>query len=181
MGNRPCAALCYEVDHSKSVNESTSVVNKSSALWAKHLAADFEDDDDDEAHHNSYSNNSSVRRGGSSISNKRPQETCTALALAPLRTTQQPSPPLNNGVHNLSSPTPSPPRNLQQLQQQQHATTVEAHPAYYYTGFPTDVRSMSSETCGREARSEHNLSRRSSSTTCEREEIQDEVCENRSS
>jgi hypothetical protein len=42
-------------------------------------------------------------------------------------------------------------------------------------------RTMSSETAGREARTEHSLSRRSSTTTCEREDVQDEILSNRSS
>lgn len=42
-------------------------------------------------------------------------------------------------------------------------------------------RTMSSETAGREARTEHSLSHRSSTTTCEREDVQDDILSNRSS
>ena len=41
-------------------------------------------------------------------------------------------------------------------------------------------RTMSSETCGREARTEVNLSRRSSTTTCEREGMYDDILFHRS-
>lgn len=59
------------------------------------------------------------------------------------------------------------------------ATTNPASPApqlspYYH------CRTMSSETCGREARTEINLSRRSSTTTCEREGMYDDILFHRS-
>jgi hypothetical protein len=145
MGNRPCSALCYDIDHSKSVND--SIVNKSSALWAKQLSADYCEEDED-GHHNHYAPGKRLRESHH----------------------QQP-PMISPQKQNRTSPTASP--NLQQ-------TIVPDYPPYYYTGFGAACRSVSSDTAGREARTEHDLSRRSSNTTCDREEIQDEVCANRS-
>lgn len=153
MGNRNCSVLCYDTDHSRSVNDST-VVNKSSALWAKQLSADYEDERHYQNPHHSGLNKSPREayhqqnaRKTSSIQNQN-RSTLTGAALTDAR-----------------------------------ATVIDpAAPYYYNTGIGRNYcRTMSSETAGREARSEHDLSRRSSNVTNDREEMLDETSANRSS
>jgi hypothetical protein len=161
MGNRPCAALCYDIDHRKSIHETTKIISKSSALWAKQLSADFDDEYEPQNHCNNYSGIDRRRKESHAENTKRIRSPQSASALPPPK---QPT----------TTPIPS-------LLQQELATIEPQHThssAYYYSGFPANVRSMSSDTSGREARSEHDLSRRSS--TCEREEIGDEISMNRS-
>lgn len=163
MGNRPCAALCYDVDHRQSVHESTNIVNKSSALWAQQMSADFDDE-----------NVSTRKTGNNDIRDKREREEIHRLDRLEEDVSKQLIPP-PHGVHQSYTDEDNEPR--------QPKFGFDSHPssAYYYTGLPSDVRSMSSDTSGREARSELNLSRRSSGATCEREDIADEICANRSS
>jgi hypothetical protein len=162
MGNRPCAALCYDIDHRKSIHETTKIINKSSALWAKQLSADFDDEYEPQNHCNNYN-------GMASHDRRRKESNADSTKRIP------------NPQSASVPPPPKPTTPTTSLLQQELATIEPQHThssAYYYSGFPTNVRSMSSDTSGREARSEHDLSRRSS--TCEREEIGDEISMNRS-
>jgi hypothetical protein len=63
----------------------------------------------------------------------------------------------------------------------QHYSDLSNSTNDHATPYTYRCRTMSSETCGREARTEHNLSRRSSTTTCEREDMQDDILFHRSS
>lgn len=162
MGNRHCAVLCYDADHSKSVNDYNTVVSKSSELWAKQLSVDYEDgdDDDDEAHHhNSYHSLGKRARNVHAASYLRRIPDLDRIALQTAGAPPPPSPP---------------PRAESAL------VDLPPHPgSHYYSGFPADCRSMSSDTAGREGRSELDMSRRSSNT-CERDENQDDASANRS-
>jgi hypothetical protein len=155
MGNRQCTGvLCYDVDPVRSVDESTMAHKKTfSSLWGvKPKQSDVMDDDEYIFHPR---NKRRLQRGDASTSTSGPAYKLKRI--------------LSDKQQNQTS--------------QMAATLAKDHEPgqTQHRPYPYHCRTMSSETAGREARTEHNLSRRSSTTTCEREDMQDEVMSHRSS
>jgi hypothetical protein len=184
MGNRACnGVLCYDIDPERSVQEETAS-NDIAVIYSKNLPSRFK-----RALSNSYyatdsfvvpPNNKrrpSSRRGGGGGEVK--HQVTNGTATIPFGRANSNSRRKNvdkqqhtTSYSDLSAGTSD---NIVVSSSIENPTsTAPQLPPYNH------CRTMSSETCGREARTEVNLSRRSSTTTCEREGMYDDILFHRS-
>ena len=176
MGNRACTGvLCYDIDAERSVQDDTS--NDIAVIYSKNLPWRFK-----RALSNAHQSDESFivppsnKRRPLSRGNDGKQATNTSIPLGRAnsnsrrrnmdrqqRTTSYSDLSVGTNDNAVGTTVLNPVTSLApQLSPYHHC------------------RTMSSETCGREARTEVNLSRRSSTTTCEREGMYDDILFHRS-
>ena len=175
MGNRACTGvLCYDIDPERSVQEeSTDVAD----IYSKTLPWRFK-----RALSNSHqADDSSVIPPNNKrrpLSRREEGKQAASSSISPFGRTNSNSRRKNadKQQHTKSYSDLSAGTNDNAVGTSA-ANPVPSGPQFspYY-----HCRTMSSETCGREARTEVNLSRRSSTTTCEREGMHDDILFHRS-
>jgi hypothetical protein len=175
MGNRACTGvLCYDIDPERSVQEEAT--NDVAVIYSKNLPWRFK----------------------RALSNSHPADDSIVV---PPNNKRRPLPRGGEGKQAKSSSIPfdrensnSRRKNADKQQQTKSYSDISAgtndNAANSSATNPMSTgplfspyhhcRTMSSETCGREARTEVNLSRRSSTTTCEREGMYDDILFHRS-
>ncbi len=170
MGNRACnGVLCYDIDPEQSVQEEASndvvVLNNKNLPWRFKRALSNSHQSDGSVFDPPNNKRRPLSRGGEG---KQIMNNTVLFGRANYNTRR------NKQQHTASSSDLS-------AGTSDNAVSTPA-PFFMSTGPPPyhHCRTMSSETCGREARTEVNLSRRSSTTTCEREGMYDDVLFHRS-
>ena len=175
MGNRACTGvLCYDIDPERSVQEEAS--NDIAVIYSKNLPWRFK-----RALSNSHQVDDSVvfppnnkRRPLSRVGEGK-QVTNSSIPLGRANS--------NNRRKNADKQKYAKSYSDLSAGTNDNAvgtTAANAVPAGPLFSPYHQCRTMSSETCGREARTEVNLSRRSSTTTCEREGMYDDILFHRS-
>lgn len=171
MGNRACTGvLCYDIDAERSVQDEAS--NDIAVIYSKNLPWRFK-----RALSNAHQADDSIvvppsnKRRPLSRGSDGKQMTNTSIPLGRANS--------NNRRKNMDRQQRTTSYSDLSAGTNDNVIAAATNPAPQLSPYH-HCRTMSSETCGREARTEINLSRRSSTTTCEREGMYDDILFHRS-